>query len=134
VKDAMRTDIVPVTTEDKAERVERRLLSDHIKSLPVQDSRTGDLAGIVSLEDLLRVPARNGTKIGDFMSTDVVTTSTEDRLDRVMELLSHHDISSIPVLERSASGSKLVGMISRREVAPVYSQAIQYLLNKDRVE
>jgi len=132
VKDALRTDITPVTTEDTVEQVEQRLLSDTLKSLPVIDPQTGNLAGVVSLEDiLLRAPARDGTSIRDVMSTNVVTITTEDSLARVMELMSRHDVSSLPVLENSGRGSKLVGVISRRDVARVYTRAAERLLRKE---
>ncbi len=131
VRDAMRTDITPVTADETVQQIEKYLLSDHIKSLPVVDSRTGNLIGIVSREDLLHMPERNGSRVRDFMSTDVVTTAAEDSLDNVMELLTRQDISSLPVLEKSGVSSNLVGMINRHDITRTYTKAAKRLLNKN---
>jgi CIC family chloride channel protein len=131
VKDAMRAGVKPLTDRDTVEEAERRLVSDRVKSLPVVDTRSGNLAGIVSREDLLRTPERNEQSVADIMTADVVTVSINDSLDTVMELLSYHDVSSLPVLESAGHGSKLVGMISRRDVSLAYSKTAKSLLNKN---
>lgn len=132
VRDAMRTDVVPVRSDERVGDIESRVASDRIKSLPVIDSQSGELVGIISREDLLRNGMANGRLVRDIMTTNVVTTTTEDSLDTVMQLLSQYDVSSLPVLGKSGSSSKLVGMISRQDVIRVYTKAAKGLLEKDK--
>ncbi len=134
VKDAMRTDVVPVRSDDRLEQIEERITSDHITSLPVIDSLSGQLAGIISREDLLRNETRNGLRVGDIMSTNVIATTADESLDTVMQLLSQHDIASLPVLASSGSKSRLVGMVGRRDVMRLYTRAARNLLTRGREE
>ncbi len=129
VRDAMRTDVVPVTNKDTAKEVEQRLAAEHKNSLPVVDSQTHSLVGIVSREDLLRLPERNGQQVAGFMTTNVVTTTAEDSLATVMELMSKHNISGLPVLHRSGRDSRPVGMISRRDLERAYTRTARQLLS-----
>ncbi|MFH1169296.1 MAG: chloride channel protein [Chloroflexota bacterium] len=130
VRDTMRTDVVPITTQETLTQVEKRLLADGLPALPVLDSITGKLVGTVSGEDILRLTVRDGASVNDFMSTDLVTISPEDSLDAVMEILSSHDTSILPVTEHVEGGSTLVGIISQREVSTAYTKAARSLLKK----
>ncbi len=131
VKDAMRTDISSVSPQATTEQVEKLLVSHHMKALPVIDPATGNLVGIVSHEDFLRSAGRNSARVADFMTSDVVTTSSEDSLDSVLEVLSNRDIASLPVLEKSPAGTILVGMISRSHISEAYAKAAKSLLSKN---
>jgi CIC family chloride channel protein len=131
VKDAMRTDVISVTTEDSLEQVEIHFLSGNIRTVPVVDSRSHNLVGIVSRPDIIRLQGRNGVRAKDFMSTDIVATIPEDSLDVVMELFSKPELSSLPVLEKTPTGTKVVGMIGRADIARVYSTTAKRLLTKN---
>jgi CIC family chloride channel protein len=133
VKDAMKTEVAPLTDRDTLEIAEKTFTADHLKSLPVVGSRNRDLVGIISREDLMRVPQRNGQKVSEFMTRDVITITPDDSLDTALELLSRYDVSSLPVLEKSEKGSKLLGMISRRDITRAYTRTAKSLLNKDLI-
>jgi len=131
VRDAMRSDVTLVTAEDKLEQVETLFLSSNIRAVPVVDSQSGNLVGVISRPDIIRLQGRNGVRAKDFMSTDVVTAAPEDSLDTVMELFSNPEVSSLPVTEKTSRGTKVVGMISRADIARVYSSAARRLLTKN---
>jgi len=131
VRDAMRADITPVTTEDSLEQVEIHFLSSNARAVPVVDFQSDNLVGLVSRPDIIRLQGRNGVKVKDFMSTNVVTITPEDSLDIVMELFSNPEVSSLPVMEKTNRGTKVVGMISRADIARVYSNTARRLLTKD---
>ena len=130
VRDAMRSDIAPVTTEDSLEQVEIHLVSHNARAVPVVDYQSGELVGIVSRPDIIRLHGRDGVKVKNFMSTEVVSVTPDDSLDTVMELFSRPEVSSLPVLEKTATGTKVVGMIARADVARVYSSTSRRLLTK----
>lgn len=132
VRDAMRTDINPVNSQDSVEVVKKRLHSEGIKSVPVVEPKSKKLIGIISYEDILRSAICNGAPVAKFMSVNVVTTSPDYSLDRVLELLGKHDVGSLPVVENPDNGSKLVGMINRRDIIHLYTNTERKLLNKNK--
>ena len=112
-----------------------KLLAEHdISALPVLDD-DGDLVGILSEADLLPraeddehrhpwwvealMPARklaqefakaHGKKVGEVMSTDVITASEDTPVSEIAALLERHRIKRVPIV---ANGRKVVGIVSR---------------------
>lgn len=129
VKDAMRTDIAPVTREDTLAKVVKRFNKQDVRSLPVLDSSTGSLAGIVCYEDILRSPARNGASIESCMSSNVKTLNIKDSLDKAMELLGEGDADCLPVVEQTENGPKLVGIVRPCDIARVYEEVANHMSN-----
>jgi CBS domain-containing protein len=83
-----------------------------VGALVVKDRR-GELAGILTERDLVRVVAEHGPEglaqsVGSAMNPDVVTCGPQDRIDRVMKLMTLHRIRHVPVRE----GDRLVGLVS----------------------
>jgi CBS domain-containing protein len=73
------------------------------------------LRGVVSLLDVFsnldmeKIPSR---RIGELMSTDVVTTSPDEPVSRVWDKMLESDFTGIPVLD----GDKPIGMITRFDI------------------
>jgi CBS domain-containing protein len=83
-----------------------------VGALVVKDRR-GELAGIISERDIVRAIAENGTNglsqtVGAVMNPDVITCSPDDRIERVMKLMTLHRVRHIPLRD----GDRLVGMVS----------------------
>jgi CBS domain-containing protein len=83
-----------------------------VGALVVKDRR-GELAGIVSERDIVRAIAEHGVNglaqtVGAVMNPDVVTCAPEDRIERVMKLMTLHRVRHIPLRD----GDRLVGMVS----------------------
>jgi CBS domain-containing protein len=83
-----------------------------VGALVVKDRR-GELAGIVSERDIVRAIAENGASglaqtVGAVMNPDVVTCEPQDRIERVMKLMTLHRVRHIPLRD----GDRLVGMVS----------------------
>jgi len=77
----------------------------------------GDLAGIISERDLVRMIAKDGTaalagKVGDAMSTNVLCCTPDDTVDQVMEWMTERRFRHVPVRE----AGRLIGMISIGDV------------------
>jgi CIC family chloride channel protein len=116
VKDAMRTNIDPVTAQDSLKTVEKRFRSEDVKSLPVIKPDSRKVIGIISYEDILRSAPHNRTPVEKYMSKDVVTATPDYSLDRALELLNNHNVGSIPVVENKNNGNELVGMVNRHDL------------------
>jgi CIC family chloride channel protein len=132
VQDAMTSPVISVPVGTKIEEVQR-LLHDHgIKSVPVTD-HTGDghILGIVTLEDILKTNGDRGGKatVANIMSTNIVATTPGDSLDTALELMTRHDVATLPVMEAGSDG-KLVGMLSRQDISRVYTQTAKRLLGR----
>jgi CIC family chloride channel protein len=136
VKDAMKGSIVPVGSAQTVGQVEKRLHAEEMRSLPVVAASSDKLIGIISMEDILRIPrpSRSKTRVAEVMSTNVVTASIDDSLDKVLEFLNRNDVSNLPVVERSEKGLKLIGMVSRRDVIGIYCKTAETLYNPDMAE
>lgn len=52
-----------------------------------------------------------GVKIGQIMTTDVITVRPDDPMDKVREIFEHHNIHHVPIVD----AGKVMGMISRED-------------------
>jgi len=124
--DVMTKNPVVCLPEDTASRAAQLMKSVNVGSIPVIDSKqTYKLVGIVTDRDLaLRIVADNQTadtvKVGEVMTSDMVTCRTDDNIDMAVETMSQNQLRRIPVLDIN---QKLVGIISQADVATRVDQA-----------
>ncbi len=91
-------------------------------SLPVVDDDM-NLIGIVSEDDLLEVLLEkrdeNDLKAGDMMTKTPITVKEDTLITDVIKILEDHKLIRVPVVKES----KLVGILTRRDVLFCYLQA-----------
>jgi CBS domain-containing protein len=90
----------------------QKLLELRIGALVVTD-RWGRLVGTLTERDIVRGLARYGIKIlsyniSEVMDQDVTTCRSDDRIDKVMQLMTVHRVRYLPVME----GDRLIGIVS----------------------
>ena len=95
----------------------QRLRAERIGSLVVSENGT-DLLGILSDRDILYAIADHGTdvlgeSVGSVMTAKVFTCSREDRVSRIMALMTDRRIRHVPVVEKDG---RLCGMVSIGDV------------------
>ena len=95
----------------------RRLRAEGIGSLVVSENGT-DLVGILSDRDILDAIADHGTdvlgeSVGSAMTAEVFTCSREDRVSRIMALMTDRRIRHVPVVDEDG---RLCGMVSIGDV------------------
>lgn len=93
-----------------------RLDTLKIGAMPVTGA-AGELAGVVSERDIVRVFARDGARfverrVRDLMVRDVITCAPDTSLVEAEKLMDKNWIRHLPVVE----GRKVVGMLSMRDV------------------
>lgn len=75
------------------------------------------IEGIVSERDIVRAAARGAAaldgRVGSIMSTDVVTCSVGDGVDRLMSLMTERRIRHLPVVD---AAGHLAGIVSIGDV------------------
>jgi CBS domain-containing protein len=94
--------------------------SENVGSIPVvNDTDTKKLEGIVTDRDLaLKVVAAGldpkNAKVGEVMTTNVVTCGPDANVNEVIELMEEHQIRRIPIVDENEG---LVGIIAQADIA-----------------
>ena len=89
---------------------------ENVGSVPVVEN--GSLVGVVTDRDLVvRVLAEGrdpqSTTVGEIASSEPVTLSPDDGLDKALQLLARHQVRRLPVVE----GERLVGIVAQADIA-----------------
>lgn len=115
--DYMTREVVALAPETSVHEAMRRLLASGISGAPVVDSR-GDVVGMLTGRDIIGAIFEAsyhkdlGGPVTDYMSGDVQTVDAGTDLMEVIEIFMKSPYRRFPVL----SGTRLVGVISRRDV------------------
>jgi CBS domain-containing protein len=123
----MTRDPMVVHPEDDAGRLLTLFEKQDFNAVPVVDP-DGDLLGLVTKPSLLRL-LRGGSaaatteavgpstlRVRDVMDTRKVSVDPADGLDAVVRQMTRSRVRSVPVVERSGSRRRVVGMVSRRDL------------------
>jgi CBS domain-containing protein len=135
--DIMTTPVVTVTPDATVSETAKCLLDNRISGVPVVD-QAGKLVGIISEGDLMRRPEagterrpswwlslfsdaeaqarafvkRRGRRVGDVMTTQVVTIADDASLEEIADTLEKNRIKRVPVVRND----ELVGIVSRADL------------------
>ena len=115
------TDAVATSDMPNAEAVE---LMDRLRyhGLPVVDG--GDLVGIVSITDLLRIETdRETTPVATVMTSRPVTVGPGTQVSEAMERMAVLDVGRLPVVTDDRRG-RLIGMFRRVDAIKAYHHAL----------
>jgi CBS domain-containing protein len=116
VKEVMSSKPKTCTPDASIIDVAKLMAKEDVGPVPiVQDDR---LVGLVTDRDLvLRVLAEGrdpkSMRAADVASSDLVTVSPDDDLDRALQLLAKNQVRRLPVVE----GGRLVGIVAQRDIA-----------------
>lgn len=107
-----------------------RLMSDHgIGAVLVMDD--GRLVGILSERDyarkvILQDRSSRETLVGDIMTRNVFTATTDRTISECMAMMSENDFRHLPVVE----GDRVVGMISIGDLVRAMIKEYQYIIEQ----
>jgi signal-transduction protein with cAMP-binding, CBS, and nucleotidyltransferase domain len=106
----------PQTTLREATRI---MVAEDISALVVVDD-DGCLEGIITRVDLMRVRYHqedwNDKPVGSAMSSEVVTVSQQDTLEKVMALLLERHIHRVVVVRQEKTGLFPVSVLSAADI------------------
>jgi CBS domain-containing protein len=120
VRDLMTKDPIACTPHESLVDVARRMVEHHIGLLPVVESdSTRRAIGCITDRDIVaRVVAagRNPAhvRVGQAMSTDLVSCGVDDDIDHVKALMQHHQVRRVLVLDEER---RLIGMVGIADLA-----------------
>src|SRR4051812_36490954 len=117
LRDVMTTDPMCLDTDATAADAARAMRDGDVGDVLVQ--RGGTVAGIVTDRDIVVRAVAEGrdpasVKLGDIASTDVVTLSPDDPIDRAVEVMRERAVRRLPVCDDSG---KPVGVVSIGDLA-----------------
>jgi CBS domain-containing protein len=121
-KDVMQYGVVSIERTEPVHRAVSLLLDKGISGLPV--TKEGQLVGMISERDLLRVVHKKEYlpgRVGDYMSTEVVSFDVDDPLPSVSMRLVRSPFRRVPVLLHKRT---LAGIITRADLIRIYQDRL----------
>ena len=126
VLDVMMRAPMVIHGEDRAEPLLTLFEGQGLNAVPVVDTE-GDLLGMVTKLSLLRLfhgrsagtaeaGASSSLQAYDIMDTRKISVEPADSLDAVVRQMTRYRVRSVPVVERSGTRRRLVGMVSRGDL------------------
>ncbi len=112
----MNKDVICLQSDETMIDAARKMRDEDIGFLPVCDA-SGTALGVVTDRDVVLRAVADGrcdVRADQVMTRDIVSCQPEDDLDRVLELMSLHEVSRILV---AGGDGKPVGVISLGDVA-----------------
>jgi CIC family chloride channel protein len=124
VGEAMVTDMATLRESDSLLDATEKLMETRHHGLVVVDD-AGDLAGILSLQDLERAggEARSSLTVGDVCTRQVLVAYPDETIGTAMRRMGTRDIGRLPVVDR-AHPRRLLGVLRRADVVRIYDVAL----------
>jgi CBS domain-containing protein/anti-sigma regulatory factor (Ser/Thr protein kinase) len=127
IREVMTTTLRTASADMPLSQVLEILRVNRISGLPVLEH--GNLAGIVSLEDIVRAMQKNelSAPCSQYMTREVVTVASYDSIVKAIRMFTERGLGRLPVLDENR---KLVGMITKGDI----TRGILVALQKDYKE
>lgn len=109
----MTTSILTLTPDTLVENAARTMFENSISGMPVVDE-DGRLVGVVSEFDII---SKHGEKVGDIMTTDVISVGEDTDPETIARMLTEQRIRRIPVVNEG----RVVGIISRSDLVRLFA-------------
>lgn len=123
-RDVMTTDLLTASPDMPLSKVLDILRIHRVSGVPVLED--GKLAGIVSLEDIVRAMEKNDLAAAtrQYMTPDVVSVASYDSIVKAIRTFTDKGLGRLPVVDEN---HKLVGMITKGDI----TRGILVALQKD---
>ncbi|HMO78272.1 MAG TPA: magnesium transporter [Candidatus Paceibacterota bacterium] len=97
------TNAVPIIYKETTIGESESLLRSHVGNFETINylyvvSKIGELLGVISIKELLRLPA--GEKVSKYMKTEIVTARSHTKQERIAQLALSHNLKAIPILSK----------------------------------
>ncbi|MDD5112146.1 MAG: homocysteine biosynthesis protein [Candidatus Altiarchaeota archaeon] len=115
----MTRDVVTAKEDDPVEKVCNRMIKNGIDQIPVV-SEEGAIRGIVTAWDITKATATGKRKLGEIMTSKVITASPDEAVDAVSRKLEKYKINATPVID--AKGV-VVGIVTLSDINKFYRRA-----------
>jgi CBS domain-containing protein len=123
-RDIMTRKVHTISPEASVQELAQLLSRHDISGVPVV-SKDGNIIGIVSEADILGKVVREGLRVADIMSAEIIFVDEQTRVGEIAALLTERKIKRVPVMRNG----KLVGIVCRADI--VHAVAQGHLIMRD---
>jgi predicted transcriptional regulator len=116
-RDIMTRNVCTISPEVGVQEVAQLLSRKSISGVPVID-KDGKIIGIVTEADIIGKVDREGLRVADIMSLEVIAVDEETRVGEIAILLTERKIKRVPVMQNG----KLVGIVCRADIVRAVAQ------------
>jgi len=116
-RDIMTRKVYTIRSDARAQEAAQLLDQHRISGLPVVDEGN-DIIGIVTEADIISKVDKEGLRVSDIMSTEVISVNEETPVSEIALLLTERKIKRVPVVQ----DGKLVGIVSRADIVHAVAQ------------
>lgn len=116
-RDIMTRKVYTIRPEASAQEAAQLLDQHRISGLPVVDEGN-DIIGIVTEADIISKVDREGLRVSEIMSTEIISVNEETPVSEIALLLTERKIKRVPVVQ----DGKLVGIVSRADIVHAVAQ------------
>jgi CBS domain-containing protein len=116
IRDVMTKEVVKLPKSATVADAARRMRDSHIGAVVLEEG--GRLVGLVTDRDVAIRGVAEGRDpsampLSDIASGDLVTLAPDDEIDRAVQVMRHHGVRRVPVVERE----QVVGILTLGDVA-----------------
>ncbi len=116
-QDIMTRKVYTIRSDASAQEAAQLLDQHRISGLPVVDEGS-DIIGIVTEAYIISKVDKEGLRVSDIMSTEVISVNEETAASEIALLLTERKIKRVPVVQ----DGKLVGIVSRADIVHAVAQ------------
>jgi CBS-domain-containing membrane protein len=116
-RDIMTRKVYTIRSDASAQEAAQLLDQHRISGLPVVDEGN-DIIGIVTEADIISKVDKEGLRVSNIMSTEVISVNEETPASEIALLLTERKIKRVPVVQ----DGKLVGIVSRADIVHAVAQ------------
>lgn len=115
--------VITATVSDTISNVCKRMYENNIGSLVIVKRILSGLdpVGMITERDIVKIIGSTDLFVGNmairrFMSSPLVTATTNTTLSSAIDIMNARSIRRIPIVSKSKDSNKLVGIISGRDI------------------
>jgi CBS-domain-containing membrane protein len=116
-RDIMTRKVYTIRSDASAQEAAQLLDQHRISGLPVVDEGN-DIIGIITEADIISKVDKEGLRVSNIMSTEVISVNEETPASEIALLLTERKIKRVPVVQ----DGKLVGIVSRADIVHAVAQ------------
>ena len=113
----MTRNVYTISPEASVQEVAQLLSRKRISGVPVSD-KNSKIIGIVTEADIIGKVDREGLRVADIMSPEIIAVDEETSVGEIAMLLTERKIKRVPVL----CNGKLVGIVCRADIVHAVAQ------------
>lgn len=113
-RDIMTRHVYTTSPDESVRRAAGVLSERHISGMPVVNG-AGEIIGMLTEADII---SKEGERVEDIMSREIIAVSEETPVDEIARLLSQRKIKRVPVL----TNGRLAGLVSRADIVAAVAE------------